>query len=109
MAADTCRKFGRTDTATSLLAHELLDDSVFERVKADHCQAATNLQKLKRLWQHGLQPAELVVDGNAKRLKNTRRRVNALPFSVRHRLLYDSCQLTSRAQGRSRSLLHNTV
>ena len=56
---------------------ELLDDAVFERVEADHREAAADREQLERAVERAPQLAELVVDVHAQRLEGARRRMLA--------------------------------
>ena len=55
-----------------MAAHELLHHAIFERVKADHGQAAGRRQALERAVERGLDLLELAVHINAQRLEHAR-------------------------------------
>src|SRR5258708_12713483 len=56
-------------------AHELLDDTVFERMETDHHQSAAVTEDLEALGQHHRQLFKLLIDVNPYSLEGTRRRV----------------------------------
>ena len=60
------------------IAHEALDDTVLQRVEADHDQTRALRQYLQRAFQAPLQIIQLAVDEDADRLKSACRRMLAL-------------------------------
>src|SRR4029079_1446959 len=75
MPADAPREVRRARAAALLLAQELLDDAVLERVERDHCETAPGTQHLERCGERSLERPELVVDGDPKRLEDALRRM----------------------------------
>src|ERR1017187_295230 len=62
------------------LAKRILDDSVFERVKADHHQPSTRLQHAGRHFQQCFQIVQFMVYEDSESLKGSGRRMNPLMF-----------------------------
>jgi hypothetical protein len=56
--------------------HELLDDAVFQRVEADHRQAAAGLEPFHRRIEPGFEIGQLAVDVDADGLEAARGRVD---------------------------------
>src|SRR5262245_47678589 len=65
----------RAGAASGLLAEEVLDDAVLERVERDHGDAATRPKHLDRSGQRVLEGVELLVHGDAERLEDALGRV----------------------------------
>src|SRR5579872_4439532 len=70
---------GRADATTGLGPEEPLDDAVLQRVEADDHEPAAALEQTHRLLQRALQPIQLVVDGDSKRLKDASGGVDGSP------------------------------
>src|SRR5258708_2895980 len=71
MAAHAHREVRRAHAAALLLAPEVLDDPVLERVERNAGEAAAGTQHLERGGQRNLERRELVVHGDAQRLEHT--------------------------------------
>src|SRR5450432_1912742 len=52
-----------------MAAHELLDQAIFEGMKADHDEAAARMQARERGIERALELAELVIDADAQCLE----------------------------------------
>ncbi len=59
-----------------LVAKELLDRAIFQRVEGDHGQPTARPQQVARRGERPCEHADLVIDGDAQRLKDLRRRVD---------------------------------
>ena len=70
---------GRTDTVARFPDEELLGDPVLERVERDDREATAGAQRAHGGPQALLKILELVVDDDAQRLKDARRRIDATP------------------------------
>ena len=73
VAADADREVGRARAAALLLAQELLDDPVLERVERDHREPAARPEHLERRGQRRRERAELVVHRDPQRLEDALR------------------------------------
>src|ERR1022692_3924542 len=78
------RLLGQQPVAALLrtLAKRILDDSVFERMKADHHQPSARLQHSGRRLQQCLQIVQFTVYEYSESLKGSRRRMNPLMFPI---------------------------
>src|SRR5579885_1369882 len=82
---DADGRLRRADAAALLRLEELLDDAIFQRMKADDGEPPTRTQECDSLWQRALQAAEFVVDGDAQRLKGACRGMDAAGPPMHHR------------------------
>ena len=64
---------------------ETLDDAVFQRMEADHCQPPTHFQAGQCTLQAGLQVGQLAVDVDANGLEAARGRVDVVLAAPYHR------------------------
>src|SRR5207237_75547 len=69
------RGVGRARAAAFLVAQEVLDDPILERVERDHGETTARPEHLECGGKCGLERAQLVVDGDAQRLEHALRRM----------------------------------
>src|SRR5512143_2235563 len=69
------RQMARRLLTQRLVAHEALDDAVFERMKADDRETSAGLQPVDTLRQHGAQLFQFAVEINPYSLEAAGRRV----------------------------------
>jgi hypothetical protein len=77
MPADAGGEVGRTDAVARFTNHELLHGTVLERVERDDREPATGTERAHRGVEAALQVLELAVDGDAERLEDPRRGIDA--------------------------------
>src|SRR4051812_40558268 len=75
VAADADREVRRAGAAAFLVAQELLDDPVLERVERNHGEASARTEHFERSRERSLERTELVVHRDAKRLEDALRRM----------------------------------
>src|SRR5690606_10272318 len=92
--------------ALGLAFHELLDDAVFQRVEADHHQAATHLEGFQRSLEAALEITEFVVDVDTDALKRPSGRILAL-FPGGIGIGQHFCQIRSAGEWLFGATLHN--
>ena len=63
-------------TTSAAVGHEILDDTVFQRMKGHDHQPPARLQHALGGGQRLMQLVELLVDEDAQRLEGARRRMN---------------------------------
>src|SRR6266496_513547 len=75
LPADADREVGRAIAPALEVAHESLDEPVFERMEADDGEPSARSQHREGGRQCSLERPELVVDGDAQRLEDALRRM----------------------------------
>ena len=86
------------DLVLALAGDEGLDDAVFQRMEADHRQAAARLQQVERALQNLFELFKLGIDENPKSLKGTRGGV-LVRLAGLDRTSHDGGQLASGSHG----------
>src|SRR5687767_8089876 len=79
MPADAGGEVGRTNAVARFPDEELLGDPVLERVEGDDRETTAGTQRAHGGFEALLKILELVVDGDAQRLEDARRRIDAAP------------------------------
>jgi hypothetical protein len=69
------------DAALTAIAKSIFDDSVFQRVEADHYQPSARPKDLRRCLQQRLQIVQFAVYENSDCLESSGRRMNLVPSS----------------------------
>lgn len=71
----------------------LLDDAIFERMKANHRQPPCRAEQFRQSPHRHGQPFQFLIDFNAQRLKRPRRGIDGVIFRSRHATPHQSCQV----------------
>src|SRR5206468_1178875 len=81
-------------------AERVLDDPVLQRMERNDRQPRRGGQAAGGAFQESIQPVELAVDPDSKRLERPRRRIDALVAAMGNRAAHDRGELAGRRERR---------
>ena len=97
---------GRTDAVARFPDEELLRDPVLERVKGDDRETSAGTERAHGGLEALLKILELVVDGDAQRLKDTGRGIDAAP-TLRLHARHETAEIVGRKERLPRAAAHD--